>query len=66
MPERRQVEHSEPLEERLAKEALRLKEAAKNLKPGKRRQEVLRKARKAEVAASIVYWITSPGLQPPE
>lgn len=54
------------LEERLALEAFRLKEAAKRLKPGKRRQEMLRNARDAEIAACISIWITSPGLPPPE
>jgi hypothetical protein len=66
MSVRRHVEHAEPLDERLVQEALRLKEEAKRLGPGKRRQEMLRRARKAEVAASIVCWITSPGLPPPE
>lgn len=64
--QRRRVVHVESLDERLALEAQRLKEAAKNLKPGKRRREMLRKARQAEMAASITHWISSPGLQPPE
>jgi hypothetical protein len=64
--QRRRIVHIEPLDERLAQEAHRLKEAAKSLKPGQRRQEILRKARQAEMAASITQWITSPGLQPPE
>ena len=62
-----EIRHAmEPLEERLALEAARLRAAAKKLKPGKRRQELLRKAREAEVAAGISSWITSPGLLPPE
>ena len=63
---RRHAAHIEPLEERLAQEANRLKEAAKRLKPGKRRQETMRKARQAEMAASISLWISSPRLQSPE
>lgn len=62
----RHVAHTEPLDERLTEEARRLKEAAKSLKPGMRRQEIMRKARQAEMAASITLWISSPGLQPPE
>jgi hypothetical protein len=66
MSERQQIDYSEPLVARLSKEAVRLKKEAHRLKPGKRRQELLRKARKADVAASIYCWVTSPGLQPPE
>jgi hypothetical protein len=54
------------LDERLALEAIKLKETAKRLKPGSRRQALLRKAREAEIAASITAWISSPGLKPPE
>jgi hypothetical protein len=64
--QRRRVMHSEPLDERLVQEALRLKEVAKSLRPGKRRQEMIRKARQAEMAAGITHWLSSPGLQPPE
>jgi len=64
--QRRRVVHVESLDERLAREAHRLKEAARSMKPGQRRQELLRKARQAEMAASITQWIASPGLQPPE
>ena len=66
MSERRHVEHETPLDERLALEAIRLKETAKRLKPGSRRQALLRKAREAEIAASITAWISSPGLRSPE
>ena len=50
-----------PLIERLAQEAQRIREEAKKLRPGKERQEMLRKARQAEIAASITQWISSPG-----
>jgi hypothetical protein len=39
---RRHVAHTEPLDERLVQEANRLKEAAKSLKPGMRRREIMR------------------------
>ena len=63
---RRRVGHEQPLAERLALEAIKLKETAKRLKPGSQRQTLLRKAREAEIAASITAWISSPGLKPPE
>jgi hypothetical protein len=63
---RRRVMHSEPLDERLVQEAHRLKEVARSLPPGKRRQDMIRRARQAEMAASITQWLSSPGLLPPE
>ena len=66
MSGRRRVGHEQPLDERLALEAIKLKETAKRLQPGSRRQALLRKAREAEIAASITAWISSPGLKPPE
>ena len=66
MSERQHLGHEHPLDERLALEAIRLKETAKSLKPGARRQTLLRKAREAEIAASIAAWISSPGQRPPE
>lgn len=65
MKERRRVRQERPLEERLALEALRLRETAKTLKPGAKRQSLLRKAREAEITANITAWILSPGLKPP-
>ena len=66
MTERRRVQHERPLDERLALEARRLREVAKALKPGAKRQALLRKAREAEITANISAWISSPGLEPPE
>jgi hypothetical protein len=62
----RHVAHQHPLNERLALKALRLKETAKTLKQGARRQALMRKAREAEIAASITAWISSRGVDPPE
>ena len=64
--ERRRYAQTVPLIERLTEEAQRIKEEAKKLQPGKERQEMLRKARQAYIAASITQWISSPGLKPPE
>jgi hypothetical protein len=66
MTQRRCIKHSTSFEERLAKEAERLKEQAKELPPGKDRELLLRKARQANTAAHITEWLNSPGLQPPK
>ena len=63
---RRRVVQTVPLIERLDQEAQRIREELKKLRPGRDRQEMLRKARQAEIAASITKWISSPGLKPPE
>ena len=66
MNTRRHIEHDHPLDVRLAQEAIRLRAAAKGIRPGATRQQMMRKAREAETAASITSWISSPRLQPPE
>ena len=64
---RKRVIHVATFEERLAEEAIKLKEAAKNQPPGSMARELLlRRARQAETAAHINEWLTSPGLQPPK
>ena len=62
---RRNLKQSTSLEQRLAKEAKRLREAADKAKDIKERDMLLRKARQAETAAHVKEWLTSPGLQPP-
>ena len=54
------------LEERLDEEAKRLREEAKSLPAGLARENVIRKARQAEVGAHMSEWLRSPGLQPPK
>jgi hypothetical protein len=62
----RRPEHSASLDERIADHARRIRDEAKAMPPGKERQEMVRRARQAEVAAHISEWISSPGLRPPE
>ena len=62
---RRNLNQTTSLEQRLAKEAKRLREAADKAKDIKERDMLLRKARQAETAAHVKEWLTSPGLQPP-
>lgn len=66
MRRRREIKHIASFEDRLAYEAHRLRDEAKELRPGLRREELLRKARQAETAAHISEWLSSPGLAPPK
>jgi hypothetical protein len=52
-------------EQRLAREAQRVKERAKTLPHGKDRELLSRKARQLETASQLSQWLSSPGLQPP-
>ena len=63
---RRRVKQTESLEIRLSAEAARLREEAKKLPQGIKREELLRKARQAETASHMSEWLKSPGLQPPK
>jgi hypothetical protein len=54
-----------PIETRLALEVLRLKEAAKALPHGQKREALISKAREIETTSRIKEWLYSPGLQPP-
>jgi hypothetical protein len=64
--QRRRFRQTISLEERLAEEAKRLREAARLLPPGAVRQAALRKARQAEIGARLSEWLQSPGLKPPK
>ena len=63
--QRRRLKQVKSLEERLAEEAERLREAARLLPPGAAREQVLRRARQAETGSHISEWLRSPGLQAP-
>ena len=62
----RRFEQTQSLEARLLEQAKRLRAEAKLLPPGAARDEIIRRARQAELAARIDEWLTSPGLRPPE
>lgn len=55
-----------PLKERLMWFAKDVRETADQLRPGPAQDELRDKARRADVAAHIVEWANSPGLQPPK
>jgi len=63
---RRRFKQAQSLEARLSEEAKRLRAEAKLLPPGAQREEMIRKARQAEIASHMDEWLTSPGLRPPE
>jgi hypothetical protein len=63
---RRRFEQTQSLEARLSEEAKRLRAEAKLLPPGAARDEMIRRARRAEIAAHINEWLASPGLRRPE
>jgi hypothetical protein len=54
------------LKERLMWFAKDVREKAEQLRPGPEQEAILDKARRADVAAHIVEWANSPGLQPPK
>jgi hypothetical protein len=62
----RRLKKAESLEARLSEHAKRLRAEAKLLPPGAARDDIIRRARRAETAATINEWLTSPGLRPPE
>jgi hypothetical protein len=64
--QRRHFRQNQPLEERLAEEAKRLRAEAKLLPPGARRENLIRRARQAETGSRISEWLSSPGLKAPE
>jgi hypothetical protein len=66
MQQRRRFNQTEPLEERLAEEAERLRKEARGIPHGIERERLMRRARQAETGSQISEWLRSPGLQPPK
>ena len=64
--QRRHLNQTQSLDERLSEEAKRLRDEAKLLPPGATREELLRKARQAETGSHMSEWLQSPELQPPK
>ena len=63
--QRRRIKHVKSFEERLEINAIRLREQARSMAPGRERELILRKARQIETAAHINEWLSSPGLRSP-
>jgi hypothetical protein len=62
---RRRFKQTTTLAERLAEEAGRLRERARNLPPGVEQTLLWRKVRQAETALRIEAWLGSPGSPTP-
>ncbi|MBB4359038.1 hypothetical protein [Bradyrhizobium sp. ERR14] len=63
---RKRVKQTRSLEERMAEQAIKLKERASHLPAGAEREGLLKRVRIAETGAHLSDWLTSPGLQPPK
>nr|WP_249144869.1 hypothetical protein [Bradyrhizobium lablabi] len=66
MQKRRRFKQTQSLEERLADEAIRLRQQAHMLAPGADRDSLLRRARQAETCSQMSEWLRSPGLWSPQ
>jgi hypothetical protein len=66
MPHTQASQPKLPLQDRLALHALRLKEEAHALRPGPKRDAMIRRARHAETASHVGEWLLSPGLRAPK
>jgi hypothetical protein len=66
MQQQRSNSRQNRIEQRLADDAKRLREQAELLRPCALRDELLRRARRAETGSHITDWLNSPGLQPPK
>ena len=63
---RRRFKQTKSLKQRLVDHVRSLREEARLLPPGARRESLLRQAREADTAAHMDDWLRSPGLEPPE
>ena len=63
--QRRRFKQTVPLEERLRMQAMSDRERAERLPPGREREELLVRARRADTASHFSEWLRSPGLKPP-
>jgi hypothetical protein len=64
MLNRRCFKQPSTLEYRLETEVANLRKQAEGMPHGIRREELLRKARQAEIASHMFEWLESPDLQP--
>lgn len=60
---RRRFKQTVPFKDRLMIFARDLREEASLMPPGHNRDELLRRARRADTAAQLDEWVRSPGLQ---
>jgi hypothetical protein len=65
MLKRRRFQQTMSLEDGLASESMRLPNEATRLPAGLMRDDVLKKARQADIALHLPQWLHSSGFQPP-
>ena len=65
MQQRRGFNQIDLLDERLSKDAERLRKEARGTPPGVERDRLIRRARFLETASHMSEWLSSPGLQSP-
>jgi hypothetical protein len=65
MQQRRRFKQTTSLKDRLLSFSREMHDKAAELRPGPERDELLKRARRADTAAHIDEWASSPGLQPP-
>jgi hypothetical protein len=65
MKRRRRFRQATPLKERLMAFAEEVREQASSLPPGPEREDLLKRASRADTAAHIDEWVNSRGLQSP-
>jgi len=63
--QRRSIRPTPALEVRIVQHAKSLSEQTQMLRPGPSRDDLIRKARQADIASHMQEWLSSPGLQPP-
>jgi hypothetical protein len=66
MDTRRRFKQVVSLKDRLIQQAENLRKQAEEMPAGVRRDELMKKARQAEMTAHLDDWLSSPGLRPPE
>jgi hypothetical protein len=63
--ERTRFKQTVPLKDRVASFAREIREKALRLPPGKERDDLLKRARLADMASNLNDWVCSPGLRAP-
>jgi hypothetical protein len=66
MQRRRRFKQTTSLRDRLASFAEEIREKARLMPPCREREELLKRANRADTASHLDDWANSPGLQPPK
>lgn len=66
MQRRRRLKQTESLKDRLASFAKEIRDKASLMPPCREREQLLKRASRADTASHLDDWANSPGLQPPK